>query len=108
MIPEDELDLGSLRLLETDCRVILPANTHIRVVITAGDVLHCWAVPSLGVKMDAVPGRLNQSSIFIKREGLFFGQCSELCGVNHGFMPIVINAVSLDKFLSWVISTNSK
>ena len=101
MIPEEELELGSLRLLETDCRVILPANTHIRVVITAGDVLHCWAVPSLGVKMDAVPGRLNQSSIFIKREGLFFGQCSELCGVNHGFMPIVINAVSLDKFLAW-------
>lgn len=104
MIPEDELELGQLRLLETDNRLVLPANTHIRVVITAGDVLHCWAVPSLGVKMDAVPGRLNQSSIYIKREGLFFGQCSELCGVNHGFMPIVVNAVSVNKFLAWIVS----
>lgn len=104
LVPEDELELGQLRLLETDNRVLLPVNTHIRIIITAGDVLHSWAVPSLGVKMDAVPGRLNQSSLFIKREGLFFGQCSELCGVNHGFMPIVINAVSVSDFLSWIIS----
>lgn len=104
MIPEDELELGQLRLLETDNKLVLPVNTHIRVIITAGDVLHCWAVPSLGVKMDAVPGRLNQSSLYIKREGLFFGQCSELCGVNHGFMPIVVNAVSINEFLAWIVS----
>jgi cytochrome c oxidase subunit 2 len=104
MIPEDELAFGALRLLETDTSLVLPVNTHIRVIITAGDVLHSWAIPSLGVKMDAVPGRLNQSSLFIKRDGVFFGQCSELCGVNHGFMPIIVNAVNIDMFLSWILS----
>lgn len=104
MIPEEDLVLGNLRLLDTDAHLVLPVNTHIRVIITAGDVLHSWAIPSLGIKMDAVPGRLNQSSLYIKREGVFFGQCSELCGVNHGFMPIVIEAVHLNKFLSWVVS----
>jgi cytochrome c oxidase subunit 2 len=102
MIPEDELELGQLRLLEVDNRVVLPVNTHIRVIITAADVLHSWAVPSFGVKCDAVPGRLNQIPLFIKREGVFYGQCSELCGVNHGFMPIVVEAVSLDNYISWV------
>lgn len=102
MIPEDELELGQLRLLEVDNRVVLPVNTHIRVIITAADVLHSWAVPSLGVKCDAVPGRLNQIPVFIKREGVFYGQCSELCGVNHAFMPIVVEAVSLDNYISWV------
>lgn len=102
MIPEDELSEGQLRLLEVDNRVVVPANTHVRVVTTAADVLHSWAVPSLGVKMDACPGRLNQADVFIKREGLYYGQCSEICGVNHGFMPIVIQAVSLDDYVSWI------
>ena len=102
MIPDDELELGQLRLLEVDNRVVVPVNTHIRVIITAADVLHSWAVPSLGVKCDAVPGRLNQIPLFIKREGVFYGQCSELCGVNHSFMPIVVEAVSLDNYISWV------
>jgi len=102
MIPDDELELGQLRLLEVDNRVVVPVNTHIRVIITAADVLHSWAVPSLGVKCDAVPGRLNQIPLFIKREGVFYGQCSELCGVNHAFMPIVVEAVSLDNYISWV------
>jgi len=102
LIPEDELKLGELRLLEVDNRVVLPVNTHIRVIITAADVLHSWAVPSLGVKCDAVPGRLNQVTLFIQREGLFYGQCSELCGVNHGFMPIVVEAVSLEEYTTWV------
>jgi len=102
MIPDDELELGQLRLLEVDNRVVLPVNTHVRVIITAADVLHSWAVPSLGVKCDAVPGRLNQVPLFIKREGVFYGQCSELCGVNHAFMPIVVEAVSLDNYISWV------
>jgi cytochrome c oxidase subunit 2 len=104
MIPEDDLELGQLRLLEVDNRVVVPVNTHVRLIITAADVLHSWAVPSLGVKCDAVPGRLNQVSLFIKREGIFYGQCSELCGVNHGFMPIVVEAVSLDDYISWVSS----
>jgi len=100
MIPEDDLTGGSLRLLEVDNRVVLPINTHIRVLITSADVLHSWAVPSFGVKVDACPGRLNQTSVFIRRPGVFFGQCSEICGVNHGFMPIVIEAVTLDKYVT--------
>ena len=102
MIPEDDLELGQLRLLEVDNRVILPTNTHIRVLITSTDVVHAWAIPSLGIKCDAYPGRLNQVNTFIKREGIFHGQCSELCGVNHGFMPIVVEAVSLNDYVSWV------
>jgi cytochrome c oxidase subunit 2 len=102
MIPEDDLELGQLRLLEVDNRVVVPVNTHIRMIMTSADVLHSWAVPSLGVKTDAVPGRLNQTPIFIKREGVFYGQCSELCGANHAFMPIVVEAVSLENYLSWV------
>lgn len=102
MIPEDDLDLGQLRLLEVDNRVVLPINTHIRVIITSADVLHSWAIPSLGVKCDAVPGRLNQISVFLKREGVFYGQCSELCGANHGFMPIVVEGVSLENYIDWV------
>jgi cytochrome c oxidase subunit 2 len=99
MIPTSDLEEGNLRLLEVDNRLMLPVNTHIQVVITAADVLHCWAVPSLGVKVDACPGRLNQTTMFIKREGVFYGQCSEICGVNHGFMPIVVNGVSMKDFL---------
>lgn len=102
MIPEDELELGQFRLLEVDNRIVLPVNTHIRVIITAADVLHSWAVPSLGIKCDAVPGRLNQTPLFIKREGVFYGQCSELCGANHAFMPIVVEAVSLENYINWV------
>lgn len=101
MILEEDLDKGQFRLLEVDNRVVVPVNTHIRVIITATDVLHSWAVPSLGVKLDACPGRLNQTSIFIKREGVFYGQCSEICGINHGFMPIVVEAVSLDDYINW-------
>nr|QIA60838.1 cytochrome c oxidase subunit 2 [Makinoa crispata] len=102
MIPEDDLELGQLRLLEVDNRVVVPAKTHLRMIITSADVLHSWAVPSLGVKCDAAPGRSNQTSIFIKREGVHYGQCSELCGTNHAFMPIVVEAVSLDDYVSWV------
>ena len=107
MISEDDLlanskDAGKFRLLEVDNRVVLPVQTHIRVIITAADVIHCWAIPSLGVKLDACPGRLNQTSMFIKREGTFYGQCSEICGVNHGFMPIVVQGVSLEDYSTWV------
>nr|UKP88085.1 cytochrome c oxidase subunit 2 [Pseudoanthomastus sp. ANT288] len=104
MVPTIELELGGLRLLEVDNRMIVPVNTHIRVLVTGADVLHAFAVPSLGVKMDAVPGRLNQTGFLVKRQGIFYGQCSELCGANHSFMPIVIEAVSADKYTSWLYS----
>jgi len=100
MIPEEDLEVGQLRLLEVDNRVVVPANTHIRLIVTAADVLHCWGMPSFGLKMDACPGRLNQTSMFVKREGVYYGQCSEICGVNHGFMPIVVEAVSLEDYVS--------
>ena len=102
MIPTDDLEQGALRLLEVDNRVVLPTQTHIRVIVTAADVLHCWGIPSLGIKLDGCPGRLNQTSMFIKRDGVFFGQCSEICGVNHGFMPICVEAVPLDDYVEWI------
>lgn len=97
-------NLGLFRLLETNKRVILPINTHIRLLITAIDVLHSWAIPSFGVKIDACPGRLNQANLFIKRIGIFFGQCSEICGVNHGFMPIVIIGCSSNHFYYMILN----
>lgn len=102
MIPEDELEIGELRLLEVDNRIVLPINTHIRVLVTANDVLHSWAVPSLGIKMDACIGRLNQTSMFILREGVFFGMCSEICGVGHSNMPIVVEAVTVKNYITWL------
>jgi len=101
MIPQDDLEIGQLRLLEVDNRVNLPANTHIRLLVTSSDVLHSWAVPSFGVKVDACPGRLSQASLFVEKEGVYYGQCSEICGINHGFMPIVVNAQEYDSFVSW-------
>lgn len=100
MLPEEDLELGQLRLLEVDNHMVVPINTHIRLIVTAADVLHSFGVPSLGLKTDAVPGRLNQSSIFIKREGLYYGQCSEICGVNHAAMPIVVEAVDLTNYIA--------
>jgi cytochrome c oxidase subunit 2 len=102
MVSTDDLVKGSFRLLEVDNRVLLPINTHIRVLVTATDVLHSWAVPSFGIKVDACPGRLSQAFIFIKREGVYYGQCSEICGVNHGFMPIVVKGVTVDSFTNWI------
>jgi len=102
LIPEDDLEPGQLRLLEVTNRVILPVNTHIRLLITARDVIHCWSVPSLGIKCDGVPGRLNQTSLYIDRQGLFYGQCSEICGAHHGFMPIAVEAVSEKEYLHWI------
>jgi cytochrome c oxidase subunit 2 len=104
MVPDNDLEDGQLRLLEVDNRVIVPVDTHIRFIVTATDVIHDFAVPALGLKIDAVPGRLNQTSVLVQREGVFYGQCSEICGVYHGFMPIVIEAVSLEKYLVWLDS----
>lgn len=104
MLFEDELNIGELRLLQVDKAFMLPIDTHINVLVTSYDVLHSWAVPSLGFKVDAVPGRLNQFSLFIKREGVYYGQCSELCGVNHGFMPVMIKALPFSTWSEWVES----
>lgn len=101
MVNESELTLGELRLLKTDMPFIIPHDTHIRLFITADDVIHSWAVPRFGVKMDAVPGRVNQVSIFVRNMGRFYGQCSELCGVNHAFMPIVVQTLNYSTFQSF-------
>lgn len=106
IIPTNELNSGDFRLLEVDHRVVLPTHTDIRVLITSADVIHSWAVPSLGVKADAIPGRLNQLSFFIKHPGVFYGQCSEICGANHSFIPIVIEAIPLENFITWVVNVS--
>lgn len=107
IIPTNELDKNIFRLLEVDNRIILPINTQVRIIVSAADVLHSWTVPSLGVKIDATPGRLNQTNIFINRPGLFFGQCSEICGTNHSFIPIVIESIKSNKFIKWINSINN-
>jgi cytochrome c oxidase subunit 2 len=99
---ESDLELGEMRLLEVDNRLVLPIQKHIRVIVTAADVLHCWAVPSLGVKLDACPGRLNQMAMFIPRPGIYYGNCSEICGSRHGYMPICVEAVSFEDYCSWL------
>nr|YP_010397866.1 cytochrome c oxidase subunit II [Rasbora kalochroma]UQJ79078.1 cytochrome c oxidase subunit II [Rasbora kalochroma] len=101
MVPTLDLIPGEFRLLETDHRMVVPKESPIRVLVSAEDVLHSWAIPSLGIKMDAVPGRLNQVNFIVLRPGLFYGQCSEICGANHSFMPIVIEAVPLGTFEKW-------
>lgn len=92
--------LGEFRLLEVDNRVVLPVGVGVRGLVTGGDVIHCWALPSLGLKADAVPGRLNQFGFSIVRSGVYYGQCSEICGANHRFMPIVVEGLSFPTFLS--------
>jgi cytochrome c oxidase subunit 2 len=104
MIPETDLEEGQLRLLDVDNRVVVPVDTHIRFIVTGADVIHDFAVPALGLKIDCTPGRLNQTSVLVQREGLYYGQCSEICGVYHGFMPIAVEAVSLEKYLAWLDS----
>ncbi len=103
-MPDSDLELGQFRLLEVDNRVVLPVDTHVRFIVTGSDVIHDFAVPALGLKIDACPGRLNQVSVVLEREGVFYGQCSEICGVYHGFIPICIESVSLQKYLSWLDS----
>ncbi len=101
MLEDDERQPGDPRLLATDNHVVVPVDTTIRVLVTADDVLHSWSVPSFGVKIDAVPGRLNETWFRVEREGMYYGQCSELCGVRHGFMPIAVEAVSKEAFAAW-------
>lgn len=102
MVAEADLKPGQRRLLETDNRVVVPVGTTVRVQVTADDVIHSWALPAFGIKIDAVPGRLNETWFRAEHEGTYYGQCSELCGINHGFMPIAIDVVSKDRFDAWV------
>jgi len=108
LVPEEDLKEGELRLLTTDNKVVLPINTKIRLLITASDVLHAFALPDMGVKLDAVPGQINETWVEILHEGTFYGQCSEICGINHAYMPIMIEAVSKEKFDAWVVKAQEE
>ncbi len=108
MIADKDIKPGQIRLLEVDNRIVVPVNKTVRVIVTADDVIHAWAVPAFGVKLDAVPGRLNETWFRAEREGIYYGQCSELCGVNHGFMPIRVDVVSEGAFANWVIMAKKK
>lgn len=102
MTPEIELTPGQARLLEVDNRVVFPYLTEARLIVTRADVIHSWAVPAIGVKIDAIPGRLNQAAAYLSRPGLFYGQCSEICGANHRFIPIALESISPAHYLKWV------
>nr|YP_626657.1 cytochrome c oxidase subunit II [Hynobius amjiensis]ABC55946.1 cytochrome c oxidase subunit 2 [Hynobius amjiensis] len=101
MVPTQDLLPGQFRLLEVDNRMVVPMESPIRMLISAEDVLHSWAVPSMGIKTDAIPGRLNQTTFIASRPGVYYGQCSEICGANHSFMPIVVEATPLNYFQNW-------
>lgn len=102
IIPTNELNLGDYRLLETDHHLILPIKTNTRIIVSSADVIHSWTVPILGVKVDAIPGRLNQLILYPNRPGLFYGQCSEICGANHSFIPITLEIVNINYFIKWL------
>nr|AGJ84203.1 cytochrome c oxidase subunit II [Eriosoma sp. 23075] len=98
----NEFSKETFRLIEVDNKTILPYKFNIRLLISSDDVIHSWTIPSLAIKMDAIPGRMNQINLFLNRPGLYFGQCSEICGINHSFMPIQIESINLIKFISWI------
>lgn len=104
MVPDKDIDAakGQVRLLSTDNPVVLPVDTNIQILITASDVIHSFAIPALGIKTDAVPGRTNETWVRITKPGTYFGQCSELCGKDHAYMPVEIRAVSKEDFQKWV------
>nr|ACD81899.1 cytochrome c oxidase subunit II [Ophisaurus attenuatus] len=105
MTPTQELEKGHFRLLDVSNRMVVPMESPIRMLISSEDVLHSWAVPALGVKTDAIPGRLNQTSFTTTHPGLFYGQCSEICGSNHSFMPITVESCPINHFENWVTHT---
>jgi len=107
IIPTTDLSTGIYRLLEVDNRIVLPMQTEIRILVTAADVIHAWTIPALGIKVDAVPGRLNQLRVSINMPGIYYGQCSEICGANHSFIPISLEVINLQNFSKWVKSFNS-
>lgn len=100
--PLNSLIKREFRLLETDNKVIIPFNTKTRILVTSSDVIHSWTIPRLGVKNDASPGRINQANIFINRPGIFYGQCSEICGANHRFIPIILERINTKIFINWI------
>nr|WRY72463.1 cytochrome c oxidase subunit II [Zorka maculata] len=102
MKPSNEIAPNEMRSLETDNKIIIPFNTQTRMMITSYDVIHSWTIPNLGIKVDATPGRINQGSMLLMRPGVFFGQCSEICGANHSFMPITLESVNMKSFISWI------
>nr|ALO76877.1 cytochrome c oxidase subunit 2 [Anaspidinae sp. GENSP01] len=104
MIPTLDMKNFNFRLLDVDNRIMIPFKSNIRMLVTSADVIHSWTIPSLGVKIDATPGRLNQISFLSNRSGLFYGQCSEICGANHSFMPIVIESISSKSFIKWILN----
>jgi len=108
MIPTKDLKPGQRRLLEVDNRVVIPAGKVVRFLTTGADVIHSFAVPSFGIKVDAVPGRTNETWVQVEKPGVYYGQCSELCGVNHGFMPIAIEVVTPEEFEIWVEGAKKK
>ncbi len=107
MIKDEDLKKDDIRLLTVDNPLVIPANTNIQILITAGDVLHSWAIPSMGIKTDAVPGRLNETWVNVKEPGVYRGQCSEICGTGHGFMPTVVKVLPKKEFLVWVESAKN-
>nr|QGZ09960.1 cytochrome c oxidase subunit 2 [Eisenia nana] len=107
MLPTSDLMPGDYRLLEVDNRMVIPMQLEIRMLITAADVIHSWTVPALGVKVDAVPGRLNQIGFTTSQPGIFYGQCSEICGANHSFMPIAVEAINTKSFMNWILKFNN-
>lgn len=106
ILPLSDLMPGDYRLLEVDNRVVVPIQLEIRILITAADVIHSWTVPALGVKVDAVPGRLNQIGFTTTQPGVFYGQCSEICGANHSFIPIAVEAIDTKSFIKWILNFN--
>nr|YP_009699986.1 cytochrome c oxidase subunit II [Dermestes frischii]QEK77729.1 cytochrome c oxidase subunit II [Dermestes frischii] len=100
----NDLKNSDFRLLDVDNRMVVPLLSRVRMMVTAADVIHSWTIPTLGVKIDATPGRLNQVSFSSKRPGLMFGQCSEICGANHSFMPIVMESISINYFIKWLMN----
>ena len=108
MIQDEDLKEGDLRLLTVDNPLVIPANKNVQILITAGDVLHSWAVPSMGLKTDAVPGRLNETWVNVKEPGIYRGQCSEICGSGHGFMPVVVKVLPEREFLAWANAAKNK
>nr|UFR82918.1 cytochrome c oxidase subunit II [Chalcosoma caucasus caucasus] len=107
MIPSTTMPIENFRLLDVDNRMIIPYNSQIRLMVTAADVIHSWTIPALSVKIDATPGRLNQVSFLLNRTGLFFGQCSEICGANHSFMPITVESIPASIFTKWISKMNN-
>jgi len=108
MIPTDDLQLGEFRLLEVDNRIVIPIQLEIRLLVTAADVIHSWTIPALGMKLDGIPGRLNQLGFTVRRPGVFYGQCSEICGANHTFIPIAMEVVDTKSFIDWTTSFSDK